>query len=204
MSKAKTKFFEEMSHSNKLILLVIPFFIFILVIDLWLSTKESRYIETIRQHECQRDVCEADFDGDGRPGRLVIDRTIPPPIGYHAWLIVIDNEQEILRLPYWWLDGSFRTHIAIQNEDNRARLLVFAQTVEGVPISKVFAWDDRVMTQILPSDKDQSILLAMAAFDDAGSARCWTLYKVLRWPILIGCVLSFIVLIMRKFSSTYN
>jgi hypothetical protein len=161
-----------------------------LVIYSRLSSKDERYTQTITKYECVQDNCVADFDGDGRTGNLLIDRTSPPPSGsysaHQAWLVVNDSHRELLRLPFSYADSTLRTHVAIRNEIGGARLLIFDHTTEGKPVRQVFAWDGKQMVQVDPSAADQEILAALSARDDAGSWNDWALYRSLILPILVG------------------
>ena len=100
-----------------------------LVIYSRFANKDLRYSQTITKYECVQDNCAADFDGDGRTGYLLIDRTSPPPAGSYsarqAWVVVNDSHRELLRLPFSYADSTLRTHVAIRNEIGGARLLIF-------------------------------------------------------------------------------
>ncbi len=161
-----------------------------LVIYSRLSSKDERYTQAITKYECVQDNCAADFDGDGRTGNLLVDRTSPPPSGSYsarqAWLVVNDSHRELLRLPFSYADSTLRTHVAIRNEIGGARLLIFDHTTEGKPVRQVFAWDGKQMVQVQPSAPDQEILAALGARDDAGSWNDWALYRSLTLPILVG------------------
>jgi len=160
-----------------------------LVLDNHLSSQDANYTEAIAKYECLEERCVADFDGDGKPGNVLIDRVSEPPaISYparRAWLVVIDSERELLRLPFNYADGTLRTHAAIRSAENGARLLIFDHTIEGTPIRQVFSWDGKQMVQVQPSLADEEILKALSARDDAGSWNNWALYRTLRIPVLI-------------------
>lgn len=172
-----------------LVIVLLLFILIPLVIYSRLSSKDERYIQAITKYECLQDNCAADFDGDGRSGNLLVDRTSPPPSGSYlarqAWLVVSDSHRELLRLPFSYVDGTLRTHVAIRDEVGGARLLVFDHTIEGKPVREVFAWDGKQMIQVQPSAADQEILAALSARDDAGSWHDWALYRSLVLPILV-------------------
>jgi hypothetical protein len=159
-----------------------------------LASKDAGYSQTIAKYECAEDNCAADFDGDGRAGNLLIDRTSSPPSGRYlarqAWLVVNDSHRELLRLPFSYADSTLRTHVAIRNEMAGARLLIFDHTIEGKPIRQVFAWNGEQMVQVQSSAADQEILAALGARDDTGSWNDWALYRFLGVPILAGYYVS--------------
>jgi hypothetical protein len=161
----------------------------------WLSAVDRGYDKLIAAYECTRDVCEADFDGDGILGRLVIER----PTQSESWVVVIDGAQELLRLPREFIDYTFRTHVAIRSEPGGSRLLVFDGTgiervggqawrnvLDHLFIERaVFVWNGQGMSQSRPSTEDREILSAMAARDDAGTWNFWGIYRFLSLPFLI-------------------
>jgi hypothetical protein len=146
----------------------------------WLSAVDRRYDKLIASYECTRDVCEADFDGDGILGRLVIER----PTQSESWVVVIDGDRELLRLPREFIDYTFRTHVAIRMEPGGSRLLVFDGT-GSERVRAVFVWNGQGMSQATPSIEDREILSAMAARDDAGTWSFWGIYRFLSLPFLI-------------------
>jgi hypothetical protein len=155
-----------------------------LSLDSWLSKKDAHYDEVVGRHECDGDVCEADFNGDGTPGRL--ERSKASLTTQDRWLIAIDSGQELLRLPYKHIDGSLQTHAALRNESGKARLLIFDGTEGGAPVQAVFEWDGQKMSQVTPSDADHQILSALAARDDAGTWTDWGIYRAFSLPLLLG------------------
>ena len=169
------------------------------VIDRHLSSKDERYNRIVTKYECVQDSCIADFDGDGRPGNLVVDRvSAPPSASYsarHAWLVVNDSQHELLRLPFIYADGTLRTHVAIRYEVGGARLLIFDHTIAGAPMPQVFAWNGKQMIEAQPSSADQEILAALSARDDAGSWNYWVLYRSFRMPILIVYYVILVIIV---------
>ena len=155
-----------------------------LSVDRWLSKKDAHYDEVVSKYECDADVCEADFNGDGTPGHL--ERSKASLTTQERWLVAVDNGQDLLRLPYEHIDGSLRTHAAIRNESGKARLLIFDGTKGGAPVQAVFEWDGQKMAQVTPSDVDHQILSAIAARDDAGTWTDWGLYRAFSLPLLLS------------------
>lgn len=153
-------------------------------VDRWLSKKDAHYDEVVSKYECEGDVCEADFNGDGTPGRL--ERLKASLTTQERWLVAVDNGQELIRLPYKYIDGSLRTHAALRNESGKARLLIFDGTKGGAPVQAVFEWDGQRMTQVTPSDDDRQILSAIAARDDAGMWMDWGNYRAFSLPFLLS------------------
>lgn len=169
------------------VLVLVPLFI-----DRVIAKRGERHSEIIRKYEryCIDAPCEVDFDGDGKPGLLMLDREKPPAPKYDSWLVVNEGGRELLRLPHWDIDGSFRTHIAIRNDSGRDRLLVFDGThappdSSNPPTRLVLAWDGHQIVSVSPTDIDREIWLALASRDDSGTFNNWILYDFIRLPVLI-------------------
>jgi hypothetical protein len=163
-----------------------------LLVDQGISERGERHSEMVRKYEryCLDAPCTADFNGDGRQGLLMIDREKPPAPGYDSWLVVVEDGRELLRLPHWFIDGSFRTHIAIRNDSGGDRLLVFdgthAPTDSSTPPTRlVFAWNGQRIVDTPPTEIDRDIFLALATRDDSGTFNAWTLYEFIGFPVLI-------------------
>jgi hypothetical protein len=141
------------------------------------------------QYECNIPKCTADFNADGIAGVVTFDNHRPQaPESYPGWqrsLVVVDSGTELLRIPFTYADGSLRTHAAIRPNKAGARLIVFDPDPVGKPIRQVFAWNGTAMIEVTPTHEDINILSALAAHDDAGTARLWALYRTLRIPILL-------------------
>lgn len=162
------------------------------IIDKAVSARGERYDALIKQHElfCLERPCPVDFDGDGQEGLLMIDRKTSPAAGYDSWLVVVDNGRELLRLPHWFMDGSYRTHVAIRNDPTGARLIIFDGThappgSSAPPTRTVFAWNGTRLAEVPHTDSDHEILSALAARDDSGTFNDWVLYDFIRVPFLI-------------------
>lgn len=167
-----------------------------------LSAMRQRYADIVAKYECLHDECTGDFNGDGTPEKLVVDRKSPPPAGLYpanqAWLVVNDANRELLRIPYSYADNTLRTHAAIRPAANGARLLIFDHDAGGQPLRQVFAWNDKQMAQVPPSTEDEKIFAALSARDDAGSWAQWALFTSLGKPILVAyyvllCMVSLVM-----------
>lgn len=162
------------------LLLTVP-----MLITYWLSAKDRSYDEILRLYECQDNICNADFDGDGMLGQLIVEEA--PPSSYDSWLVVIDSGRELLRLPHRRVDNTLRTHVAVRYETGNARLIVYDHIRgQNPPLNAVFAWNGRDMAQIFPSESDDEILTAMAARDDTGSQSYWAFYRAF-WTLALIC-----------------
>ena len=97
------------------LLIILP-----LVVDNRISARDRYYAELLRDHECVDGICIVDFDADGILGRVFIDRS--SSTGPHQyWLVVKENGKELIRLPYWELDGSSGTHAATNQSSATGR-----------------------------------------------------------------------------------
>jgi hypothetical protein len=168
------------------LLIIVP-----LLVERGLSQRGERHNEMVSKYEryCLETPCEADFNGNGKKDLLIVDRKTPPSPGFDSWLVATEDGRELLRLPHWFKDGSFRTHIAIRNESGGDRLLVFDGThmlpgSSSAPASLVFAWNGQQMVNAQPTDLDHDILTALATRDDSGTFHYWILYEFVRLPVL--------------------
>ncbi len=140
-----------------------------LLIHRRLSAKDKLNDELVNRYECPSLPCGGDFDGDGTPGHVVREP-------YERSLVVIDGEQELLRLPFEVTAHTLRTHVAMRNEDAKARLLIYDGTGSSV-FEAVFAWDGERMFRVIASDEDDAIISAMRARDESGELDFWSLYR---------------------------
>jgi hypothetical protein len=156
-----------------------------LLIDHWLSVRDEHYDEIVANYECQDGRCEADFNGDGVSGRV---EPLANSVGSQERSIVITEAgRQLALLPYWSIDGTFRTHVAVRKDEMGARLIVFDGTQGQDKISSlVFVWKDGAMVPVTPHGVDREILSAMAARDDAGSWNQWALYRTVSIPALVA------------------
>ena len=177
------------------LLILIP-----LVTYVRLAAKDEKYSGVIAKYECAADTCAADFDGDGRPGNVVMTETSSPPTrSYSAdktWLVASDSGRELLRLPYSYADNTLRTHVAIGPDSRGDRLLLFDHTTKGKTIRQAYGWNGTQMVQVEPSVADQEILAALSARDDAGSWNQWALFRTLAKPLLLGFYLLIVIAVL--------
>ena len=176
-----------------------------LLIDNRLSATHSYYTELLRAHECFSRICPVDFDADGTLGRVFIDRSSSSSPQEYS-LIVRENGQELMRLPYWELDGTARTHVAISQAyaSGKTHLLVYEHKGREAAIVKaVYAWNGREMNQIVPSESDKELFKAMAASDVNGTLNDWLLYRMVRVPAIVGyylVIFSALALLVARLS----
>jgi hypothetical protein len=157
----------------------------LLLSDLWLGLRNSRYSQLIEEYECgylPERACKGDFDGDGRLTNIEVKHRhdapveVPPPF--------LGSEPEVV-LNVFSQDNTSRTHVGVRNESGRARLIVYDATrwpQQRTLVNTVYAWNGKSMSEIAPARTDEEILSAMAARDDAGTFPEWVIYRVLAWP----------------------
>ena len=163
-----------------LTLAAIPF-----LLHVWFSRKDKSYDELIQRYECNPGVCEADFNGDESPER--VERVKRSSTSIEEVLVVKDGDREILSVPYEYVDGTLKTHVAIRRaEAGDATLLVFDGTRGGEPQRNAFRWNGRQLVEVTPSPEDIRILTAMAARDNAGTWVIWGLYRAFLVPMLLA------------------
>jgi hypothetical protein len=185
-----------------LILLFVPLFVHLCFIGM---DVHNGYLEW--RYECVTLKCEADFDGDGKPGYLMEDRLTPPaePVipAHESWLVAIDGGQELFRIPYRFRDNTLRTHAALVHEAGGDRLLIYDGIKAGaIPPNGVLAWDGEKLVHVEPSASDLRILAAMRARDDAGSWNDWVIFRLLSLAmvLLYYLPLTLIVILMMRHS----
>ena len=155
----------------------------------------DRYSAVLENYECNRAVCQADFDGDGVPGKLFIDYD-KPIANFDSWFVVEDSGRQLLKQPRRSYDSSLRTHAAILTEPSvRTRLIIYDHIRDGdPPRDLVFAYDgSSKMLQVLPRRIDEKVLAALATTDDAGTKHQWLLFQLAK-PIVICCLAGLVVL----------
>jgi len=153
--------------------------------DLMLGLRNSRYNQLIGEYECgylSDHPCEADFDGDGRFTHIEVNRRsdaaveLPPRFNGAEPNVVLNT---------FSLDNTARTHVGVRKESNGDRLIVYDGTRSPgrvTPINVVYAWNDNHLTETVPTELDEEILSAMATHDDAGTFDHWVAYNLLIWP----------------------
>lgn len=143
----------------------------------FLQGRNSHYLALLRKYECDRERCEADFDGDGIRGSLTIDYRAPS-VSFDSWFVVEDSGRQLLRIPRRKHDDTTRSLVAIVTEP-RARLIIYDHIRDGnPPRDLVFAYDgSSKMIQIPPQKLDLEILEALASNDDTGTRYRWLLVQ---------------------------
>jgi hypothetical protein len=153
-----------------------------LLVSEWLLIVDHRFDAVVNTYECDRQVCAADFNGDGMEGVVQIDGDNSS----NRSLVVIDDGQELLRIPYTFIDGTLRTHVALSKEGRGSRLLIFDGTRGQHEIVKaVYASDGTRMIEVTASEVDRQILRAMEARDHAGTWTYWGLYRTFSTSALL-------------------
>lgn len=112
--------------------------------------------------------CVADFDGDGTADHLDV---VPDGVNFYGSLVATVGGREVLRLPFYSADNTFRTHVAVLDDGGRSRLLIYEgarRPSRGQPLRAAYVWGRVRLFEVEPNDFDQEILGAMAAHDDTG------------------------------------
>ena len=170
-----------------------------LLVVIWFGYRILHYHTLLERYECNRDLCEADFNGDGVLGALLIDRTAPVP-DFDSWLVVRDSGKELLREPRRSIDNSLKTHVAVVNDRRPARIIIYDHIFDhNAPRSLVFAYDGKTMVQQAPSEDDNDLLAAMGAADETGSYERWVLFQLLAVPVLVCYYALFTFVAWRVF-----
>lgn len=175
---------------NGSLLLKVAFGLLILLPGLgafWFGLRLHRYHALLEKYECNRNVYEADFDGDGIPGTLSIDRSAPAA-DFDSWLVVVDSGTELLREPRRSIDNTLKTHAALIKDEAPVRLIIYDHIFDHrPPRSLVFAYAGKTMVKVAPSEKDKEVLAAMGANDETGSLERWILFQFIVVPTLVCC-----------------
>lgn len=100
------------------------------------------YGDLAKKYECYPiEMCEADFNGDGKKDIFtIVDE--PNEIYqhyYHLKIFVEENDQpkEILNVRYDSTDNNFRTHIALYQAEDRKELIIY----DTINKENFFFWD---------------------------------------------------------------
>ena len=171
-----------------------PFFKIVLLLVLagplfvhaWVTVKERRYDRLRELHECTPPRCRPDIDGDGNPGSTRIQTFSR---GYQ-FAMFNDGGKQVFRLLYQDSRNTLRTHIGVNHEGGRDRILIFDGLTRATTMRMAFAWDGNAVVPVPASSLDESILNAMAARDDSGTHSSWTLYDLVIYPLLAVYYLS--------------
>ena len=127
--------------------------------------------ETIaKKYECYPiETCQADFNGDGKPD--VFSRINEPneKEGYFERLKIFvgnDNQtKEIFNSKYDHTDNTFRTHIAVFEENGQKKLVVY----DTINPEQFFCWDGNKLSPTLNRTQlELEIWKAMSLNDDTG------------------------------------
>ena len=122
--------------------------------------QDQRDDELFQKYDCwPTDKCVSDFNADG-----VLDNII---VGDHEVIVKV-ADREVFRAAFDYQDGTFRTHLAINNTSGKSRLLIYDGVNHRPPLSAAYAWDGTKMQDDTASVLDRDILSAMARHDDAG------------------------------------
>jgi hypothetical protein len=189
-----------------LILIIIP-----LPISLWAIGKDFRYSRLVSNYELQSPGGNADFDGDGVVGDIVFVRVSDEltnnsgRLRNFAFVVIKDHGRELMSFPYRHLDGTRRTHVAVNRASERARLLIYdGLDPVGRPPNGVFAWNGDALMPVLASPSDREILNAMAARDDTGGWNFWAGLRVLHLLTLFGYYLPLAIFVWISRSNHRN
>lgn len=100
------------------------------------------YADLAKKYECYPiEMCKSDFNGDGKTDFLMIVDE-PNEIYQHYYrlkIFVEENNQpkEILDIRYDSIDGTYRTHIALYENDGRKELIIY----DTINNENFFFWD---------------------------------------------------------------
>jgi hypothetical protein len=152
----------------------------------------NHYSTLLQKYECNRAVCDADFDGDGIRGKLFINHDAPIS-NFDSWFVVEDSGRQLVKQPRRSYDTTLRTHAAIINESLPTRLIIYDHVQDGnPPRDLVFAYDGSgKMIEVPPQKVDLDVLAAFAATDDAGTRNQWLLFQFAK-PVLV-CYLAVLI-----------
>jgi hypothetical protein len=169
----------------------------------------ARYDEIARKYECYPFAnCNADFNQDGI--RDWIETVYEPKNGEHNYRLkfFLNNKgqtREILNIRYENTDGSFRTHVALLEEQGISKVVIYDTNNQG----QYYYWDgQRLSLTERPSPVEMEIRTAMGLRDDTGRAQILQ-FELLGIPVLglyylllaitIGCVVHY----RRKLNAGY-
>ena len=141
---------------------------------------EWRYAKLRNLYECTPRSCRLDLDGNGNRESVLITS----PTDGREELILLEGNETILRLPYQYTDGTFRTHMAVRAEGGRDRLLIFDGLRHSPALRKAFVWTGTKVEQLDVSALDEDIVNAMAARDDAGTFSTWVAFQLITLSLL--------------------
>jgi hypothetical protein len=114
------------------------------------------YEEIAKKYECYPvDDCKSDFDGDGKPDVFTDTER----------LIILAGSQQILNIKYDHTDGTFRTHVAVFEEKDVKKLVVY----DTINTEQFFYWDGNKLSPTKERTQlEFEIWKAMSLNDDTG------------------------------------
>jgi len=168
-------------------------------IDRYLMARYHYYQNLVLTYECypvfQSGVlklreCAGDFDGDGIPGAVVLERGEPRTDEGKA--VIVDGGRKLFYLPYFYeSELALSTHLAVYDESGLTHLVVVDGMTHNPTLIAVFAWDGQQIAQVHPSKTGQEIIDSMRA--EIGEIENWSDYAFFRKFLLF--VYYFLVLI---------
>lgn len=138
------------------------------------------YADLAKKYECYPiEMCKADFNGDGKIDLFTIVDEPNEIYRHYYWLkiFVEENNQpkEILNIRYDSIDDTYRTHIALFEQNGRKELIIY----DTINKEKFFFWDGERLSPIWdgktisPGDErptmEMEIRKAMSFEDDTES-----------------------------------
>ena len=176
--------------SRRLFILIIFSIVFPLIANYWLEVKYTESETLIAEYECISQQCEGDFDGDGVNEKLIIHHSFFLKAGesktQNVAAVIIENDKEVFRFPYNYIDDTFRTHIALYKNQGKTLLIIYDGTYkQAIPLGQVLVRDGGGFSQVAISGDARKILLAFKWHDDSGYWNIWSFYKLLS-PWLFG------------------
>jgi hypothetical protein len=182
-----------------LILILVP-----LPVSLWAVGKDLWDSMLVNVYEVRDSLQTADFDSDGLPGEILFEPNSDEPKGNGEWprtaafVVIRDHGQEVMRFPYRHLDGTRRTHVAVNSTTQPTRVLIYDRLGGAYPPPNgVFAWNGQAMGQVPPAALDEEILDAMAATDDTGTWNLWAGLRLVHLLSFFGYYLPLVILRWR-------
>ena len=167
------------------------------------------YDEIARKYECYPFAnCNADFNQDGiRDWVENVNETKGAEHTFRLKFFLNDkgHTREVLNIRYENTDGSFRTHVALLEEQGVSKVVIYDTNNQG----QYYYWDgQRLSLTESPSMLEMDIRTAMGLRDDTGRGQL-RLFEVLWIPVLglyylmlaimIGCVVHY----RRKLNAGY-
>ncbi len=150
---------------SNLIIALVLFFLFPIVLSKMMfskwTTQDRANYELMNRYECDVEAgCTVDFDNDGKKEKVVMG-----DLGNN--FVVHDGERVLFSLPYKRISNSLRTHVAINNDYELPRLLIYDKINNdengtlGVFILDLHEFRDSSITE-----RDKEILDAMESSDE--------------------------------------